>query len=788
MWLTRSVPSTEVVLAGLREPGFTRLRLDRFPRGIDNFHIDVALGRVLDKVVTAYAGALVRDNMHRLWGQKSAPIGDSLNKAFGGILRDLHLIVANEAQASNRPERVQLFQFAVVKLMLNRIDGELAALRAELEDAMHVPVRQLSGQTLQYHQRAVTLARHAGHVRYLTARHLVEELLRVENSSLKSLRRSLLGMEWPVPEAMLGNPLLQLDGVVGQREFARLYPYLLVDEEMAQRLDRALLETFGGLLPDHVPAASRTPPQTGLGPGMAAQRPGGRGFLALERRVHRVFGQRELDDCVGSWLDVPDNGVALLGGDDNDWPRRGNWYHPRIGVLQKRLNRGFAVGLEKAGLMASVRASYELAVIYPMFRLVDAEQLVFDYLRGRIGRRDMARRLAGQEGVGDADALVRKLTEQQREAQRRPPLQRQQMMARLAGDYLRFRRDIKLAWRAFLAMDSIRLVVDEAEAELSRGNNTLQVFCREDVAEDQRSNVLGHAIISVDVRGVAELIEQVRRRNLSAAEHFSRLFYDPLNRLLDRFGASKIAVEGDALVLSILERGGNSSEHLSVARGCSLAAAILAQTAEMNRENAREELPPIELGLGVAYANEPPTYLYDHVRKVTVSPVTGVAKRLAGCHEPLRHSCLQQVGQGVFLVQPVQRGASSVHSEDPLESCNINGIYLDAAAFAQLNAEISLRQAVLRDKDGKRRVVLHVGHCADLHGGSLWLVVREHRARLWIGQRLLEPQQPGPLYYEVVSDPQMIARVRAHIERQPEPAGNTAPESRHKASQPPIIF
>ena len=33
-------------------------------------------------------------------------------------------------------------------------------------------------------------------------------------------------------------------------------------------------------------------------------------------------------------------------------------------------------------------------------------------------------------------------------------------------------------------MDSLRLVTDEREAALSRANNVLQLFCREDVALD----------------------------------------------------------------------------------------------------------------------------------------------------------------------------------------------------------------------------------------------------------------------------------------------------------------
>lgn len=70
-------------------------------------------------------------------------------------------------------------------------------------------------------------------------------------------------------------------------------------------------------------------------------------------------------------------------------------------------------------------------------------------------------------------------------------------MARFVGDFLRLRRDLKLAWRAYVGMDSLRLVTDEREAALSRANNVLQLFCREDVALDARGDVVGHVIVKV---------------------------------------------------------------------------------------------------------------------------------------------------------------------------------------------------------------------------------------------------------------------------------------------------
>ena len=61
-----------------------------------------------------------------------------------------------------------------------------------------------------------------------------------------------------------------------------------------------------------------------------------------------------------------------------------------------------------------------------------------------------------------------------------------------------------------------------------------------------------------------------------------------------------------------------------------------------------------------------------------------------------------------------------------------------------------------------------------MNGGAHWLVVREHRVKLLVGSQLLEAEEGGRHYYEVVSDPRLIERL---LERLPE-LGEILPETR----------
>jgi len=775
--LNAAWPAPDAVQEGFDRPRFARLRLDRFPLGVDNLRIDVALGPILDRAARNYVSALVRENVQRLWRQPVAAFSDAVLENFRGVLQEHHLAVVKGARASNRLERVQLFQLSALKLFLNLIDSELSALRLELSDARSQPTRQLSGQSLELHRHAVVLGRHAGHVRYLVASRLVREYMRLEQGSMRNLRKAVLGRSWPVPEVMLNNPVLQLDGVGATCDFYRIYPLLLLDPTVCRTVNRCVLEAFSVWVPEH------GPPPVSQGPTVASPAPldrldqgNAQGFLETERRVRDLFGEQERDEPPGTWLDCPDNAIALLGGKGAHWPHPGPWRLPGIDRLQRDLNKQLASSLAGAGLMRALTASYELAAIYPLSGLVNAETLMFDFLKGSINRRDMVRRLEGVEGVSDPRVLMRRIEELRKGHKGSAEAGKRQLLARFSGDFLRLRRDLKIGWRSYLAMDSLRLVTEESELGGFQDNAALQVFCRVPVAEDTRSGVNGHVIVKADIRGFAEVAAQMRRRNLDPAAHFSRFFYDPVTRLIEQFGAQKIVVEGNVLLFALQERAGEDLECLAVARGCCVAAGIIRLATRMNAENDRIGLPRVEFGLGVAYADGAPTYLYDHARKVTISLAIQRADRLASCDARLRETCTMPAGRGLCVASAAPEEGVGGPGSEALVRYNVNGIELDAAAFAQLNVEISLRRL---HRGGEKPATLYAGRCPDASGESHGLVVRERIVKLWIGQRLLDAGEGGRRYYEVISDPKLVERIHAKLLRDEPDEGGPASRVRH---------
>lgn len=758
-------PKAEVVSAGLPRARFTRLRMERFPVGIDGLHVDVALGPGLVRAAAIYVSALVRENVQYLLKQPETGTSEAVVDNFRQMVREHHHTVVKEARALRSMERVQLFQLAFLKQLLQRVDDELANVRRELEDARSQRAGQMDGKSLQFHQQAVILGRHAKHVRYRVTNQLVRELMFLEHGGMRNLRQSVLDLSWPVAEEMLANPLLQLGGIGGLRDFVRNYPLPLHELGTAREVGTCLFEALGDWLPDNV----SLPPARGVSERAAEaarrhDRGMAHGLLDTERWARCLIGAAEVDDDVLTWIDNPENIVALLGGIDEAWPQPGNWGVHEVERLQRVLNQGFVAALSRAGLLKKAQAGYDLAAIYPGLGLIDAESLIFDYLLGTFNRREMQRRLDTLNPGGDSAALVRRIDTLRKERRAAGKRGNAQLAARLAGDFMTLRRDLKLGLRAFQAMDRIRLLVDERELTLSRTNNVLQMFCQQDLVEDERGSLAGHVVIKVEVRGGTGIAAEMRRRDLNPAAYFSRYFYDPVERLRQQFAAHKVVVEGDALVLTILEYNGKGAERLAVARACCLAASLLELVGAMNRESERQGLPLLELGIGIAYADEAPTYLYDQSRRVVVSPAISRARRLSSCHTLLRESCPLPAGRGLCVAAPVHGERVDQAWGDGLVRYNVNGIELDDAAFVQLNTEVSLRRIRVREKQKRQPTRLYAGRCPDVNGEMHWLLVREQVVKLWVGKQLLETEEEGRSYYEVLTDSRLIDRVLAQLD------------------------
>jgi hypothetical protein len=263
------------------------------------------------------------------------------------------------------------------------------------------------------------------------------------------------------------------------------------------------------------------------------------------------------------------------------------------------------------------------------------------------------------------------------------------------------------------------------------------------------------------------MTQDLLARGLSPASHFSLNLHEPVKKLLDRYSAKKVFIEGDAIILAIFETESNQAYARAVAKACILSRQILAVCNSYNDRAATTDLPGLELGLGVAFQGSAPSYWVDGDSRIMISKALNLSDRLSGCAKIAKRLLTgQKTHFSVFQFLTTMEGASAEELDEFLVRFNMNGIELNEEGFQKLSEEISLDsiETKLDMPWGKENVTLHYGEVP--MGDSVELLVlrkglaRELRADGSIGVASTHP------YYEVCTSSALYDLVAALIRTQ----------------------
>jgi hypothetical protein len=343
----------------------------------------------------------------------------------------------------------------------------------------------------------------------------------------------------------------------------------------------------------------------------------------------------------------------------------------------------------------------------------------------------------------------------------------QALILKFAGDFLRLRRDLHDSDHLTTCMERVNLVTTEKARELSRLNNRLYECVLPEEARPEQDNVISHVIIKSDVRGSTRMTQDLLSRGLSPASHFSLNLHEPVKKLLDRYSAKKVFIEGDAIILAIFETESTVAYARPVAKACILSRQILAVCNSYNERASSSDLPALELGLGVAFQGSAPTYWTDGDSRIMISKALNLSDRLSGCAKLAKRMLAgQRTHFSVFQFLNTMEGASAEELDEFLVRYNHNGIELNDEGFQKLSEEISLEsiETKLDMPWGKQNVTLYYGE-VPLGESVELLVLRKAFAR----QLLPDGKIGGPTthpYYEVCTSPALYDLVAALIRTQ----------------------
>lgn len=775
-----SQPELGEFTAPLRRAVPPHCQLNLFQIGIDNHHIDVALSHQFRSTLIGFVQKIVYEELNKQgWMKMGTPATGSDVENFKSIYRSIMQgaleQVHRDAALKNH---LQLLHLVLLKLLLESPAVVITELRSKLEQDGGLTSGDSSGRSLELHERIVTLARLEPDIRYLTLVRLFKIIQRLESKELRKLRKAVVGSSWTLSKQLLFNPLLHLPNLSSEENLINHYCVLCVDRNHEDYFDianRIITSTYRDYLPGWAQAPERDAHESN-------DENQGQMFRIRNRELHSGFsefldGQRLLERNLSeeefkkidvSWLDEPRNIDILLqrpSGESGGWfarsrhvgRRKSPWDNPECEGQRRELQSQLLKRIDQAGLVSRAIAAYRAPRLHKQLNNQLPLNDVYRFLGGDLPRRTLVKRLANTPDKGSG--ALKALDVVYGYIRRMPSYKRQDYAIRFVKDFLAFRRDLKLAYYTYQQMSRLRVLQDAESIKLSRDNGSLYEF-RLGKDPDSQEQIKAHTILKADIRGSTEITRQLIEKKLNPATHFSMNFFGPITKLLQRFGAQKVFVEGDALILAVMETGGTGTQALTVANACGLALRILSVMEAQNSQNRAHNLPKLELGLGIAFSNDAPAYLHDEQRKIMISPAINEADRLSSCSAILRQdtSWRRSRRHRVEVFQEHNQ-ANAVTTANRLRY-NINGIELADAAFVKLKSEMVLHKIKIHSRSGECHYY-HVGRFVDRQGASHWLVIRQSVIKVW-NEGVIEGNRDilDSYFYEVVTDTHLIGRVK----------------------------
>jgi hypothetical protein len=775
-------PELTEFLAPLHIGSTPDLDLARFRTGIDNLHIDVVLSRKFQATLTNLVTKMVQEELARQGYPEAGQFPESgdfehFRDAYRGLWEG---VLERVNRGSSTADLAKLLQLSLLKTLLNAPGQVVTDLRRKLHREMEKKSARIDPRnSLELHERLVLLAKHEAGIQYRTLRRLFKLVQQLESKELRKVRKSILGISWVLPKTLLFNPLLQLQDLSKEDYFVNHYPLVCMDREEEGYFyfvltNRMFCDQFADYVADwcqpDLDERCATPAENGTTIRQHTWRRGFAEFVDGQRLLEKTMQEAEFKPCRVSWLDSPKNIDQILAR-----PSSSNWFNG-FGVknkaaaqtsqpdewadFQQQMTQELHRQLHKAGVMQRVIAAYRTPRLHRQLNEKVSIRDIYQYLVGDLPRRKLIQHLM-PASPAERDEVLHALDTVLHYIQRLPIHKQLEYTVRYLKDFLTFRRDLKLAHFTFQQMSYLRLLSDAEDISLSRDNASLHEFRLRSEVEPTDKRIRAHVVLKADIRGSTEITQELRQKRLNPATHFSLNFFGPITKLLKRYNAEKVFVEGDALILAVLDSGGMGGQSMVVAYACGLACEILSVMEMQNRQLQNHELPKLELGLGISFNDDAPAYLYDDRRKIMISPAINQADRLSSCAAELRRNTAWRRSNR-HRVEVMNTPPNGQHRQRLLRY-NVNGINLDPPAFSRLQKELAMHRVRLQSRSGSSHHY-HAGRFIDRQGTSHWLIVREAPLKMLSADYSVKAVEGASDYfYEVIVDRQLMERVKAKL-------------------------
>ena len=738
-----------------------QLSIDKLSKGIDNYHIDVKLSSKFSSDIKKLVALLVSQiaiPKPKHWDN---------SKAFEKIrieYLDMMTVLIHRVKTDLNADEICFLQFSAIKIILRvtkaQIDSDINNVTARLAELRH----KGSSEALATDQRLFWLKKNYDSILYNVNKQIFSQLQRVEERQLAPIREQFLGEDYEFIVQALLNPILTVSDPSALALLANEYcvfswnsestGFIELNSQIEKLLNKRLKQIpVSALGNDSTTALTEAEIHDELGGLFLTQ-----AFFGPAKDTKEVVAEEfnwfEIPENISTLFNIQKNKERLAGirgeeGFGTWWKRRGE-----VRSLEKTL-AAFSKMLHSRKILAQLLSShYMRRSLNPLIMEHIDLKTVCQFLSGNITTAKLQDSISGgnklsPEQIKSLESLKAQLKDQVSKADAADSL-------KLLSDISRYRQSLKLFRFAHRAFNRLTLLTSEEDLKLSKSAGTLYQMPTSTEIEADDERICHHAIMKADVRGSTTVTDELQNKGLNPASYFSMRFFNPINKILETYGANKVFIEGDAIILSFLEFEQSPQQWFSVARACGYSKDMLKIVGSNNRYSTQMGLPLLELGVGICYSNTAPRYLYDEDKPIMISGAIGDADRMSGCSWILREA----IKKNLFNVDVLQIGEGEDGKGEKGQQYiryNVNGILLDGASFAKLKSEITLKS--VRMKLNGKQYLFHAGQYPDTNGRKKDLIIREGRVGLWKNSEIHENPDSDEVYFEVIVNRKVIPLV-----------------------------
>jgi hypothetical protein len=737
--------------------------LNKLVLGVDNIHFDVHISPQVNNTLkrTAFLLMIKHSQSEEFFNDYKRESCEIEKETLRRICTDVLLDGINRAKSANEVQIDFLGQTALAKLFLEEIKNQYRSILTHFE-----PLIRKCQLSQTYDQKEIFLIKdkladiklHRNQIVRLVGKELFDLLNDIQIRKLRNMRETHFPAGNILPDNYFINPILHTNHPTD--DFFLIEEYVLLgqrseDPDNYTSIKSIIYELLG---------------KTDLGQDSFENEDLAEAHEANNQKNNRFINAR--GNIFDPWIMEPGNIERLFNYFDSQElykkARKEKESKDSLGKIkeqiinQRKLLNIFYCKFKKHHLLKLIVAAFEMKSVYGRYCPPMAPRQIREFLVDFWSRISITYQQKRLRSSYSRDFSLAPLQKTIKLINHTSAKEKKQYLLMFLKQFSRYHRDLYNFRIIKDAMDSINLATEENIILLSRENHSLYEFLLPDEKIKEEKPIANHVIIKADIRGSMVINHTMRNKGLNVASHFSLNFFDPISAVLADYGAAKVFIEGDAIILSIFEKEDAAQINYSVARACGLAIKILQIVHSYNEKNKENNLPILELGIGICYCQGPPSFLFDGDSRIMISPAINQADRLSSCDKILRKIFKSQ--NDLFNLFVFENESVEIAETDTDESYfryNVNGIELNEDGFNKLAKEINLQIFTYPSGDDES-MKFYTGKVPLTNGNYQRIIIRE---------ALIHKVQPTALdvtgkiskkYYEVCTHHKIYNYIDSH--------------------------